>query len=56
MVSFSVSTSYGLDKATMEDRLAWVTKRENILLIIRVATDPLNNIGDWEVAEEPWQF
>ena len=55
-LAFSVSTSYGLDKATMDDRLAWVTKRENILLIIRVATDPLNNIGDWEVAEEPWQF
>ena len=55
-LAFQVATTYGLDKATMEERLAWVAKRENILLITRVATDPLNNIGDWEAADEPWQF
>ena len=55
-LAFQVATTYGLDKATMEERLAWVGKRENILLIIRVATDPVNNIGDWEAADEPWQF
>ena len=40
----------------MEERLNWVAKAENIQLIIRVATDPVRNIGDWEAADEPWQF
>ena len=55
-LAFQVSTTYGLDKATMEERLNWVAQAENIQLIIRVATDPVNNIGDWETADEPWQF
>ena len=55
-LAFQVSTTYGLDKATMEERLNWVAKAENIQLIIRVATDPINNIGDWEAADEPFQF
>ena len=55
-LAFQVATTYGLDKATMEERLAWVNKPENIKLIIRVATDPINNIGDWEAADEPFQF
>ncbi len=55
-LAFQVSTTYGLDKATMEERLNWVAQAENIQLIIRVATDPINNIGDWETADEPFQF
>jgi len=55
-LAFQVATTYGLDKATLEERLAWVNKPENIQLITRVATDPVNNIGDWEEADEPWQF
>tara|TARA_B100000212_G_scaffold305402_1_gene253361 strand:+ start:167 stop:2515 length:2349 start_codon:yes stop_codon:yes gene_type:complete len=55
-LAFQVATTYGLDKATMEERLAWVDKPENKELIIRVATSPLNNIGDWEAADEPFQF
>ena len=55
-LAFQVATTYGLDKATLEERLAWVNKPENIQLIIRVAKDPVNNIGDWEEADEPWQF
>ena len=55
-LAFQVATTYGLDKATMEERLAWVNKLENIKLIKRVATDPINNIGDWEAADEPFQF
>mgnify|MGYP001180435854 FL=1 len=55
-LAFQVATTYGLDKASMSERLAWVAKRENILLITRVATDPIGNISDWEVADEPWQF
>ena len=55
-LAFQVATTYGLDKATMEERLAWVDVPENKELIIRVATSPLNNIGDWEAADEPFQF
>jgi DNA-directed RNA polymerase len=53
-LAFQVATTYGLDKATMAERLAWTN--ENIPLITRVAEDPIDNIGDWEAAEEPWQF
>ena len=51
---FDVSTKYGLDKETLNDRLAWTY--ENEWLIERVATDPIGNLSDWEGAEEPWQF
>ena len=53
-LAFQVATTYGLDKSTMSERLNWVM--ENIPLITRVAEDPIRNIGDWEAAEEPWQF
>jgi len=53
-LAFQCATTYGLDKATMEERLSWT--HENIPLITRVAKDPIDNIGDWEAAEEPWQF
>ena len=53
-LSFQVATTYGLDKSTMSERLEWTSN--NIPLITRVATDPIGNIGDWEAADEPWQF
>jgi len=53
-LAFACATTYGLDKATMQERLDWVS--ENIPLITRVANDPIGNIGDWEAADEPWQF
>jgi DNA-directed RNA polymerase len=53
-LAFQVATTYGLDKSTMSERLNWVMN--NIPLITRVATDPIGNIGDWEAADEPWQF
>jgi DNA-directed RNA polymerase len=51
---FQCSTCYGLDKETLDDRLAWTY--ENEWLIERIATDPIGNLSDWEGAEEPWQF
>ncbi len=51
---FQVATCYGLDKETLNDRLAWTY--ENEWLIERVATDPIGNLPEWEGAEEPWQF
>ena len=53
-LAFQVATTFGLDKETMADRLLWTT--QNIPLITRVAQDPIDNIGDWEGADEPWQF
>jgi len=53
-LAFHVATCYGLDKATMDERLAWVS--DNITLISRIATDPIGSLPEWEVAEEPWQF
>jgi len=53
-LAFQVATTYGLDKAPLPERLQWVS--ENLFTITRVATNPIDNIGDWEGAEEPWQF
>jgi len=53
-LAFQVATTYGLDKATMAERLTWTL--DNLFTITKVATDPIRNIGDWEAAEEPWQF
>ena len=53
-LAFQVATTYGLDKSTIKERLEWVSK--NIPLITRVATDPIRNLGDWDAADEPWQF
>ena len=53
-LAFQCATTYGLDKATMAERLKWTS--DNLFTITRVATDPIGNIGDWEAAEEPWQF
>lgn len=53
-LAFQVATTYGLDKATLEDRQAWA--RDNHPLITRAARDPLGCRADWEAAEEPWQF
>jgi len=53
-LSFQVATTYGLDKATLEDRHQWVS--ENIDLITKVATDPEGYLPLWEEVDEPWQF
>ena len=53
-LAFQVATTYGLDKATMSDRLTWV--KENTHLISCVASDPILHIHEWESVDEPWQF
>ena len=53
-LGFQVATTYGLDKATMDERHKWVKANEK--LISCVATDPLGNLCEWEGASEPWQF
>ena len=53
-LAFQVATTYGLDKAPMQERLQWV--KDNITFIKRVATDPIGFLSEWEEADEPWQF
>ena len=53
-LAFQVATTYGLDKATMQERLDWT--RDNWSLVSRVSLDPIANLGDWEAADEPWLF
>lgn len=44
---------YGYDKASLEDRIAWV--EENQEAILAVAADPLSNTF-WQDADSPWSF
>lgn len=53
-LAFQVATTYGLDKATMQERQDWVAANHD--LISRVATAPLVHLSEWEAADEPWQF
>ena len=53
-LSFQVATTYGLDKATIKDRLEWTDANHH--LITRIAEDPIGCLPDWESAEEPWLF
>jgi DNA-directed RNA polymerase len=53
-LAFQVATTYGLDKATMTDRVEWT--RANKELISTIAQNPLDTISEWRKAEEPWCF
>ena len=53
-LSFQVATTYGLDKAPIQERLEWVNHHHE--LIARIATDPIGCLSEWEAADEPWQF
>ena len=53
-LAFQVATTFGLDKSPMEERQEWV--KHNIPLITLIARNPCDNVSEWEVAEEPWQF
>ena len=53
-LAFQVATTYGLDKSTIEERLAWT--KNHIGLIAKIATNPRGSLPDWESASEPWQF
>jgi DNA-directed RNA polymerase len=53
-LAFQVATTFGLDKATMQERVEWA--RANTELISRIACNPLDTISEWRQAEEPWCF
>ncbi len=47
------ANKWGFDKATLEDRQAWVVERQDLLLSF--AEDPIHNTG-WKDAGDPLQF
>lgn len=53
-LAFQVATTWGLDKAPMEDRQQWVI--DNQEFISAIAMDPEGTISQWSSAEEPWCF
>ena len=53
-LAFQVATTYGKDKDTIQDRIAWT--KSNHSLIASIAEDPLGYLHEWEVADEPWTF
>tara|TARA_B100000530_G_scaffold171302_1_gene108134 strand:- start:3 stop:2339 length:2337 start_codon:yes stop_codon:yes gene_type:complete len=53
-LAFQCATTFGLDKATMRERLNWTEANQD--RIKRVATDPIGNLSDWADADEPWTF
>ena len=53
-LAFQVATTYGLDKAPMQERLEWA--KNNHDLIESIALDPIGYLHEWEVADEPWTF
>ena len=53
-LGFQVATTWGLDKAPMEERIAWAN--ENHDFIEMIASDPEGTISTWSGAEEPWCF
>jgi DNA-directed RNA polymerase len=53
-LAFQVATTYGLDKASMDERQQWV--KGNLDLISRIANDPFTHRSEWSDVEEPWCF
>ena len=54
-LAFQVATNgYGLDKATMSERMEWTLNNHD--LITRIAQDPIGNLSEWEGADSPWTF
>jgi DNA-directed RNA polymerase len=49
-----LANSFGYDKCSLDDRVAWV--QENEQFILDSAIDPCNGIGYWTQADKPWQF
>lgn len=52
-LSYHLANTWGEDKLTLEQKLAWTTAHE--AEILSYAADPLTNRG-WSEADKPWQF
>jgi DNA-directed RNA polymerase len=53
-LAFQVATTYGLDKAPMNERITWANNNHEFLS--RIADDPEGTISEWSTVEEPWCF
>jgi DNA-directed RNA polymerase len=53
-LAFQVATTYGLDKAPMDERITWVNNNHEFLS--QIANDPEGTISEWSDVEEPWCF
>lgn len=51
---FQLATTYGLDKATMDERQQWA--EANTELFCRIAQNPIGEISQWEGTSEPFLF
>lgn len=51
-IAVQLASSWGIDKVSFEDRIAWVEEREEMWR--RIAADPLHNL-EWSSADKPWQ-
>ena len=49
-----IANTYGLDKASYEDRIKWVDDQKDLLL--DTAQNPFDNIDVWNDADEPLMF
>ena len=55
-LKFQLATTYGLDKATMDEREEWASSAECLRIVEAIATDPIGNICQWEECDEPFLF
>ncbi len=55
-LKFQLATTYGLDKATMDEREEWASSAECLRIVEAIATDPIGNISQWEECDEPFLF
>lgn len=52
-LAIHLANSYGVDKVTFDERIAWVTANEG--RIVATAREPLSDLW-WTEADKPWQF
>jgi len=48
------ANSYGIDKVSFHERVAWVNKNTEQIMV--AAGDPMAHVDWWGAAENPWQF
>ena len=51
-LAWTVATTRGLDKASMEERVQWTEDNEELIALI--ASDPIEHLDLWKDADEPW--
>lgn len=49
-----LANTYGKDKESFDERIAWANA--NAQWFERLASNPVDLVGEWEQADSPWQF